>query len=209
MLTLMIRRSLLLLFVLLVGLSSCLPAADTRPEIMLLNAPSDTRVDGLATAFEAALREQPSAYAYRFTFRPAARFQETHRNMAPAAAPLQAAFGARALGSAYPVLISAPVYERHVDTFFGNRRRIETAASVRAIIIDPATAEVIATFVSPVYRRVRIVFIDPNHPDLVPLSEDPDLAAVTSRALYDLAPAVSQTLFDLVSALPSPLTESP
>ncbi|MDZ7702908.1 MAG: hypothetical protein U5L04_00305 [Trueperaceae bacterium] len=205
----MIRRPLVVSFVLLALLTSCLPAADTRPEIMLLNAPSDTRVDGLATAFEAALREQPSAYAYQFTFRPAARFQERHRNMAPAAAPLQAAFAARALGSDYPVMVSAPVYERHVDTFFGNRRRIETAASVRAIIIDPTTAEVVATFVSPVYRRVRVVSIDPAHPDLAPLAEDPDLAAVTTRALYDLAPVVSRTLFDLVGGPPSPLTESP
>ncbi len=209
MLTLMIRRSLFLLFALLVVLTSCLPAADTRPEIMLLNAPSDTRVDGLATAFEVVLREQPSAYAYQFTFRPSVRFQETHRNMTPAGAPLQAAFAARALGSDYPVMVSAPVYERHVDTFFDNRRRIETAASVRAVVIDPATAEVIATFVSPVYRRVRVVPIDPDRPDLVLLDEDPDLAAVTTRALYDLAPAVSQTLFDLVDDLPSPLTEAP
>jgi hypothetical protein len=186
----------LLLSVLL--LSACVPQTqgDLGPSVAVINAPADFRVEGLADKLQVELGRNSAPNVYSFVSRNRVEFQETHRDMAGSRAPLQAAFIARVFGAEYSVIVSAPVFEREVDefTFFGTlKREITTEVQLGAVIIDPVTAEPLATYRSGVYQGFRVETV-PEDGELVDESEDPDLLAGTQRALNDIAPGLATDL---------------
>jgi hypothetical protein len=166
------------------------------PSIAVINAPADFRVEGLAERLEAGLERNSAPNVYSFVSRSRVAFQETHRDMAGSRSPLQAAFIARTFGAKYAVTIGAPVFEREVDEFtaFGTlKREITTEVQLEGRIIDPVTAEVLATYTSGVYRGVRVETV-PEDEELVEESEDPDLQAEIARALNEITPGLATDL---------------
>jgi hypothetical protein len=135
-------------FLALFFLVACVPALrDTRPKVAFVNAPTDKRVTGLAETLETLIKVQTTPFG--FSRSSALRFQETHRDMYGSRAPLQAAFIARSQGALYAVMIG---FENDGDVLrLGlNADRIELTLKLdgytRASIVDPTSAEVLATF---------------------------------------------------------------
>ena len=95
----------LIVWLSLLALTACVPADQTaRPQIAVVNAPTDLRFPGLADAFAATLEKKVGR---TFSFSPAAtlRFQETHNDMFGDRAPLRTALIARSQGAAYAVMV--------------------------------------------------------------------------------------------------------
>lgn len=187
------------------ALAACAPGMEyTGPEVTVINAPTEARVEGLATELEQVLRDRGGARTYRFSFGPPVRFQETHRDMYGSRALLQAAFTSRTLGSDYALLVSAPTYARNVreiENWFGKTRIVDIRVRVRASIVDPVTAEEIAVFTSGTYHAKRV---EPGEWPLTPLAEDPDLLNARANALRSIAPALVAELDALIAPLAAP-----
>lgn len=129
-------------------LSGCVPAVgDTRPKVAFVNAPTENRVKGLAENLVSSLQGQETPFG--FSRSSALRFQETHRDMYGSRAPLQAAFIARSQGAAYAVMVGfendGEIVRASLD---GNKLELTLRLDgfARASIVDPITAEVLATF---------------------------------------------------------------
>lgn len=194
---------LLALFVLL--LSACVPQtqSDTGPSVVVVGAPTEYRVEGLADRFQTQLGRSSAPRAYSLVDRSRTSFQETHRDMAGSRAALQAAFTARAFGAEYAVMIAVPVFEREVDEFrvFGTlKREISTKVQLLAVIVDAVTAEPISTYMSGVYQGYRVETV-PEDEELVEESKDPDLQAEIGRALNEIVPGVATDLELLFSRM--------
>lgn len=179
-------------------LTACVPQTqgDAGPSVAVINAPADFRVEGLADELQNELQRSSAPNIYSFVSRNRVEFQETHRDMAGSRSPLQAAFIARAFGAEYAVTIGAPVFEREVDefTFFDTlKREITTEVQLEAVIIDPVTAEPLATYTSGVYKGFRIETV-PEDEELVEESEDPDLQAEIARAFNEITPSLATDL---------------
>jgi hypothetical protein len=187
-----------LLGIVLLLLTACVPQTrgDAGPSVAIINAPTDFRVEGLADKLETELKRNSAPNVYSFVSRSRVEFQETHRDMAGSRSPLQAAFIARAFGAEYAVTIGAPVFEREVEefTFFGTlKREITTEVQLEAVIIDPVTADVLATYTSQKYQGLRVETV-PEDEELVQKSEDPDLQTEIQRALNEITPGVATDL---------------
>jgi hypothetical protein len=192
------RRAWFLLGIVLLLLTACVPQSqgDTGPSVAVINAPADFRVEGLAEKLETELERNTAPNVYSFVSRSRVAFQETHRDMAGSRSPLQAAFIARAFGAEYAVTIGAPIFEREVDefTFFGTlKREITTEVQLEARVIDPVTADVLATYTSQRYQGTRVETV-PEDEELVKKDEDPDLQTEIQRALQEIAPGVATDL---------------
>jgi hypothetical protein len=192
------RRAWFSVGIVLLFLVACVPQTqgDTGPSVAVINAPADFRVEGLADKLQTELERNSAPNVYSFVSRSRVAFQETHRDTAGSRAPLQAAFIARTFGAEYAVIVAAPVFEREVHefTFFGTlKREITTEVHLEARIIDPATAEVLATYTSSVYKGFRVETV-PEDEELVEQSEDPDLQAGIGRALQEIAPGLATDL---------------
>ena len=179
-------------------LTACVPQTqgDAGPSVAVINAPADFRVEGLADELQNELQLSSAPNVYSFVSRNRVAFQETHRDMAGSRSPLQAAFIARAFGAEYAVTIAAPIFEREVDefTFFGTlEREVTTQVQLEAVIIDPVTAEPLATYTSGVYKGFRIETV-PEDEELVEESEDPDLQAEIARAFNEITPSLATDL---------------
>lgn len=136
------------LMLLLMALSGCVPALqDTRPKVAFVNAPTESRVNGLAETLVSTIKEQETPFG--FSRSSALRFQETHREMGGSRAPLQAAFIARSQGAVYAVMVGfendGEVVRSSLD---GNKVELTLRLDgfARASIVDPTTANVLATF---------------------------------------------------------------
>lgn len=176
--------------------AACAPAVDGLPEITVINAPAEMRVAPLAEELEQALAEDPFAAPFRFTSSRPVRWQEVRREMHRDRAPLQAAFIARNLGGAYAVMVGAPTYEREVRELFGDLREVAATVQVRAQVVDPETAEVIARFDSRTFRSSRL---EPAVKDLPDVHDDPDVRDARHEALRDIAMPLATELANLVS----------
>jgi hypothetical protein len=179
-------------------LTACVPQAQTDlgPSVAVINAPTDFRVRGLADKLQTELQRNSAPNAYSFVSRSRVEFQETHRDMAGSRAPLQAAFIARAFGAGYSVIVAAPVFERGTEEFvFGQtlKREVSTEVQLEARIIDPATAEVLSTYRSGVYKGFRVEFFNTDD-EVVEEDKDPDLNAGIGRALNEIAPGLATDL---------------
>jgi hypothetical protein len=153
-----------LLFVVSLVLTACVPAVrDTRPKVAFINAPTESRVSGLAEDLEGFVKEQPTTFG--FSRSSAIRFQESSRDMYGSRAPLQAAFIARSQGAVYAVMVGFE-NEGEVVRSSLDETRLELTLSLKgrakASIVDPTTAEVLATFVSSevVARQYQTVTLD-------------------------------------------------
>jgi hypothetical protein len=200
------RRIWFLIGIVLFCLTACVPQiqGDTRPSVAVINAPTDFRVEGLADKLETELKRNSAPNSYSLVSRSRVAFQETHRDMAGSRAPLQAAFIARLFGAEYAVTIGAPVFEREVDEFtvFGTlKREITTEVQLEAVIVDPVTANVLATYTSQKYQGSRVETVLEDE-ELVEESEDPDLQTEIQRALNEITPGVATDLELLFSRNP-------
>jgi hypothetical protein len=151
------------LLVLLV-LTGCVPALrDAHPKVAFINAPTESRVSGLAEDLETLIKKQPTTFG--FSRASAIRFQESSRDMFGSRAPLQAAFIARSQGAVYGVMVGfeneGEVIRSGIE---GNELELtlNLKGRARASIVDPVTAEVLATFVSSevVTKQYETVTLD-------------------------------------------------
>ncbi|MGL4609847.1 MAG: hypothetical protein ACRCYY_09205 [Trueperaceae bacterium] len=195
------RFYVLLLFIGTFG-TACVPQTqentteNTTSSIVIINAPTDIRAEGVADKLQTALQAHSAAGSYDFVSRSRVEFQETHRDMAGSRAPLQAAYIARTFGAEYAVIVAAPVFEREVEeiTFQRSlRREVETEVQLEARIIDPVTAEVLSTYTSAVYTGFRVERFTEGE-DIVEESEDPDLNAEIESAVNEIAPGLATDL---------------
>jgi hypothetical protein len=142
--------NLLLVLGLLLAAAGCVPVVqDMRPKVAFINAPTEDRVTGLAEELETLIK--PSATPFGFSRVSALRFQETHRDMAGSRAPLQAAFIARSQGAVYAVMVGFENDGEVVRSGLEGDRlelTLRLKGRAKASIIDPTTAEVLATFES-------------------------------------------------------------
>jgi hypothetical protein len=192
-----------LIVLLALFLTACVPQTQSNsgPSVAVINAPTDSRVEGLAEKLETELKRNSAPNVYSFVSRSRVAFQETHRDMAGSRAGLQAAFIARAFGAEYAVMVAAPMFEREVEEFtvFGTlKREIATKVQLEVVIVDPVTAEPVSTYTSGVYQGFRVETV-PEDDELVEESKDPDFLAETQRALNEITPEVATDLELLVS----------
>jgi hypothetical protein len=194
-------KRVLVLPVLFALLSACVPVAETGPKVVLINAPADERVAGLADRLEPAILQQSALGEITFVDSNKVRFQETHRDMAGSRSPLQAAFIARAFGAEYAVTVGAPKYERSVEEgkgLFKNKRLVHIEVMLEASIIDPVSAEVLEVIQTPMYTTDRIESLEKP---LVDLDEDPDLEENLERAMLFISRPLATRLAVLLAAL--------
>jgi hypothetical protein len=200
----------------LLFLTGCVPVTrDTRPKVAFINAPTESRVSGLAEDLEGLIREQPTTFG--FSRASAIRFQETSRDMFGSRAPLQAAFIARSQGAVYSVMVGFE-NEGDVIRYSIDGMTFELTLSLRgrakASIVDPTTAEVIATFVSSEvvakqYQTVTLELpeglspLDPRARSLLEQQADDVKERALERFLEDNA---RQPLSELVTPLTNELT---
>lgn len=189
------------LLVTMVLLAACAPAAQTsnKAAVAVINAPTESRVSGLADQFETVLNQDPASSAFSYCSNGAVRFQEAHRDMHGSGAALQAAFIARNLGCREALMIGAPTYQREVSEnqgLFKKQRQVTTTVQLQALVVDPASAKVIATYTSKTYKKVRL---EPMGKTLVAKADDPDLLASRQAALEELKGPVAAELAKLVS----------
>lgn len=210
------RFGFLLLLVVLFILTACVPVVrDTRPKVAFINAPTESRVSGLAEDLEGLIKEQPTTFG--FSRSSAIRFQETARDMFGSRAPLQAAFIARSQGAVYAVMVGFD-NEGDVVRYSIDGTRLELTLSLKgraeASIVDPTTAEVIATFVSSEvvakqYQTVALELpegldpLDPRARSILEQQADDAKDRAVERFLEDNA---RQPLSELVAPLTNELT---
>ncbi len=190
-------RFLLLFVMLVVLLAACAPAAgDARTAVVLVNAPAEHRVSGLAESLQGLLERDPAAGLYRFAFPASARFQETHRDMFGRRAPRQAYLIARNLGARYAVMVAAPVYHREATLLhspLGESRLVTTAVTVEVSIVDEGGEGILfQTRAGGVASR-----LESARRPLVAEEDDPDLRRLRERAVAELAPATAARLAGL------------
>lgn len=188
-----------LTLVFLALLASCAPAfQDGRQAVVLINAPTEHRVFGLAEEFQALLERDPASSLYRFAFPASVRFQETHRDMFGNRALRQAAFIARNLSGRYAVLVGAPRYERKASlilTPLGEQRLVATEVTIAVVIVDPDTAGILFTQEG---RAVATRLESARRP-LIAKAQDPDLLSLRQRVLRELVLPTSTQLAILLS----------
>lgn len=172
--------------IVLVALVACVPALqDTRPKVAFVNAPTQYRVAGLAETLESTLRENETPFG--FSRSSALRFQETHRDMFGSRATLQAAFIARSQGALYAVMVS---FENDGDvvraSLSGTKAEITLRLDGRAVasIVDPTTAEVLASFRSSDITAEQYETVTLDLPDGVSIT-DPRARALLEQSLED------------------------
>jgi hypothetical protein len=148
----------------LIALTGCVPAfRDTRPKVAFINAPTESRVSGLAEDLETLVKEQATTFG--FSRASALRFQESSRDMFGSRAPLQAAFIARSQGAVYGVMVGFENEGEVVRSGIEGTQlelTLNLTGRARASIVDPVTAEVLATFVSSevVAKQYETVTLD-------------------------------------------------
>lgn len=200
----------------LIALTGCVPALrDTRPKVAFINGPTESRVSGLAEDLETLIKEQPTTFG--FSRSSAIRFQESSRDMFGSRAPLQAAFIARSQGAVYAVMIGFE-NEGEVVRSGLDGTRLELTLNLKgrasASIVDPATAEVLATFVSSEvfakqYETVTLELpeglspLDPRARAILEQQADDAKERALERFLEDNA---RQPLNELVAPLTNELT---
>jgi hypothetical protein len=205
-----------IVFISLLTLTACVPAVrDTRPKVAFINAPTENRVSGLAEDLEALVKEQPTTFG--FSRSAAVRFQEVSRDMFGSRAPLQAAFIARSQGAVYAVMIG---FENDGDVVRASIEGtiLELTLSLKgraeASIVDPTTAEILATFVSSEvvakqYETIRLELpesldpLDPRARSILGQQADDAKERALERFLEDNA---RQPLGELVTPLTNELT---
>lgn len=173
-------------------LAACVPQVELGPRAIVVGGPTEYRASGLADIFQAQLRDLSSPSELGFVGRGATAFQETHRDMYGVRAARQTAIIARSVGAEMAVLVGAPILRRKVSEVRAGtpKRIVNTAVQIRVFLLDPATADIIATYDSRRYDTVRLEV----NQDLVAEDDDPDLLASLLRATRELAPAVASDL---------------
>ena len=177
---------------LLVGvLAGCVPAADDRPAVAVLNAPRPIALDVLADRLTTAL-EGPSA-PYRTVDRMPLAFLETRSNLDDSGVYANAARVARNRGATLAILVSLPDPQRTIladamDVPYA----VEATVYTEAITIHAADGRVVDRRVSPLLTGRR----DVTGPDDVPATvrADPLVVALAERSIDDLAPELDGLL---------------
>ncbi len=176
----------LLVTLFLFVIAGCVPVVqDTRPKIAFVNAPTESRVNGLAENLVDLIQQQATPFG--FSRSSALRFQETHREMGGSRALLQAAFIARSQGAAYAVMVGFENRGEVVRSSL-NGTRLELTlrfdGRAKASIVDPTTAEILGTFSSSqvsVEQYEDVTLVLPN--GLSPL--DPRVRAILAQEVED------------------------
>ena len=143
---LVLMRKSLLLIALFLG--ACAPAVqDSRPQVALLNGPTENRVKGLADDLQielAAFSAAPYGLVRSFPL----RFQETHRDMYGSRAVRQAASITRSRGADYAALVGL-AGNRQVsgERISGDSIKFDVLVSAQLVasIIDAASADTLTS----------------------------------------------------------------
>lgn len=173
----------------LIVFTSCVPQIDYGTRVAVIAAPTEARVPGLADRLQAKVKQQ-AAPAVGFIARSRVAFQETHRDMSGSRSALQAAFIAEQFGAEYALTVGAPLFVREVRTGKG-ARFISVAVQLEAVLYNPATAEPIASYKTPVYRTERVESLSL---ELKPSAEDESVLSALDRGVSFLAPGIATDL---------------
>jgi len=186
----------LIVFSSLILFSGCVPQSQNKYQVAVINAPAEARVSGLAEKLEKSLAR--NGYS-DFTDSSRVRFLERNREMHGYRAVLASAQLARAVGAEYAVYVGAPVFERVVKEIVPNNSflrvlHISSRLQLKAVIVDPASGEIVSQYQSNEYFAERIVPVDSKVP---PKDADPDIQALIQSALNDISPSIAEDLLNL------------
>lgn len=176
-----------LVVVLVFVLGGCVPGTrpGTAPEVAVLNAPLSEQVPGLAETL-VAQAEDAGTPGFAFTRDLPLRFLEVRRNLDGSRAADNAARIARGFGADLALMVGAPLLEREILDDRGGRT-VRVTVQAQVLLVDAATAEVVARVASPVLRGER------REPATTPLPEverDPTAADLLEQALAEALPEV-------------------
>lgn len=168
------------------ALGSCVPQVNTFMQVALINAPEESKVEGLSAELERSLKRNLAPGEVGFVPASRIRYQERARDIRGSRAMSQGAIVARVFGAEYSALVSAPVYDRSAFTFrtFNARKRsVTTRVQLEVILVDAASAEPTATYLSKLYVSTRLESTEGELPDK---EDDPDLEKLIERAFGDI-----------------------
>lgn len=186
------------LFMILI-LSACVPvtSADSQqgPSVVLINAPTENAVAGLADALEEMMLRDEECCAFWVHWSAPVRAQERQRDFFDHRAWISAGSLARNLGAEWAILIGVNNYERtvteHRDSF-----HIVVSAGVRLHVLD-STGQELARFDSRTFTDSRV---QSNRQPLADEQFEPLLLPVARNGLADVAGAAVSELNWLASA---------
>ena len=173
-------------------LAGCVPGTardDRTPEIatIIVNAPREDAVPGLADALENEMRLHPDCCSFDIHWSRPVRAQERQRDMYSHRAFISIGNIARSLGTRWGIMVSADGYIREV-TELGSSLHVHVTTGVRLHVTDDE-GEVLATFYSRTAQGSRF---QPAAQELASEYREPLLQELAESLLPDVAaPAVS------------------
>ncbi len=194
-------------------LSACAPGQysnsdDTRPKVAIFDAPNGSQVNGLKKVLYAVLNANDATQPFNVLSTNRTDYYETNGSITGAQAEYYGSVATRRIGSDLGVFVHAPVLERRVytetkeedknnDGFLdvgAGKRLILTKLQLEVFILDPVTAERVATYSSHVYESRRI---EKSSRQLVLTEQDPDVWKMANIALKEFSTQVAQDLVSL------------
>lgn len=179
------------------GLGACAPASAARsqPLVAIVNAPSESVVQGAAERLQAGiLRDGP--LGFQLVSGGAMRFQETHNDFFHSRAAGTAGRVARSYGAKVAVMVGAAVLDREVTVSSDQQsRRVEVSVQMQVILIDAETDAVISTQYAGLMHASRR---ESNREPLIDIQRDPDVLTLRNEGIDDLTPLVEANLQDFL-----------
>ena len=196
------RNLVLAVLALVLVLAGCAPAASrsSEPTVAVLNGPTEGRIAGSAALLEADMGTQGPLY-FGFVNAAAMRFAEGHNDLFHDRAVPAAARIARSYGARYAVLIGASTLDRQVTVSKDKSvRTVDVTLRMQAVVVDAATAKVVARFDSPLYQQART---ESTSEALAPLQQDPIVRWLRDQGVHDVGAAVVGALWHALGIHPS------
>jgi hypothetical protein len=184
--------------VLVILLGACVPAAqqEGEPEVAVINAPEEHRVEGVAASFATRMRElgTPGFDVFRDV---ALAGVEQRRNLGGSQAIPSAVNIARSFGSTWTLMLGAVDIDRQVEDVGRNERKIVVDLAVEGILVRASDGRVVARITSRTFTGER--FAAASEEPLPEVENDPLVRSLAADAAATLAPVFREILASGVS----------
>lgn len=178
-------------------LAACVPGTqpETEAELIVINAPEERRVVGVADAFVARIDDLGTP-GFDVVRNVAIAGVEQRSNLGGSRAVPSAARIARTFGAAWTLMLGPVDIERKVRDVGGGEVEIVVNLSVEGILVRGSDERVLASLESRSFTGRRFAPASEPLPDLL---QDPTVAALAARAGAALAPPFREVVASLVS----------